>query len=199
MRIGIGGFINDMKKAIIILVIILIMMILGYGLIRWIMPILYLGGIFPPAPSYKQMDRYLTENIQELSCIAEYLSQFDYDNISIRKDNVVSKTMSAYSIEYMPDTDIKTGSNHFNLPITEVKVLDAIEKLFEHGFDYIGKDRNEYLDFSKWSALDRGKGIAYSLNGYAPVNLYAVIDLKSLSIENWYYYESNYDKWKEDK
>ena len=136
------------------------------------------------------MDKYLAESVTELSYVAEYLSQFDYDGIDIRKDDVVSKTMSAYSVEYMPDTDIKIGSNISDVPITDEKAIEAIEKLFERGFDYIGKDGNEYVEFSRWSALDRGKGIAYSLNGEKPANLYAVTDLKLLSIENWYYYES---------
>lgn len=169
---------------------------------QWAMPMLHFIGLFPPAPSYKQMDKYLTENITELLSVAEYLSQFDYDGISIRKYDGGSKTMSAYYIEYIPNTNIRQGSNHFDVPIADEKMIEKIEKLFERGFDYIGRSGNEYVNFSKWSILDVSRGIMYSLNGgkieKEVLDADKIIEIKPLSIENWYYYESNFEKWKYD-
>ena len=58
----------------------------------------------------------------------------------------------------------------------------------------MGRDRNT-IYFQRWSNLDNGRGVAYSIDGSTPT-LQFLTKLEPLSESNWYYYEEDYNEWK---
>ena len=171
--------------------IIVIMLFIGapflYGIIGGIM----LNGGFIPAPNYKKMERYFSDNIKELSFVAESLSKLEYEYIVLRETEG-SSIMYATNTEFMPNTNIEIGKIGGNISISDVSLVKNIEKLYEKGFSCVEKKGDKYIIFVRWSSLNSGRGIVFSINGDEP-DVDNIIDLKSLPIENWYYYEDNYE------
>lgn len=156
---------------------------------------LYFSGIFPLAPNEKKMEGYFNESLSELSYVVASLSQMDeYDYIAIRKTEG-SHVMYVSNTEYMENTDIVIGSIQNDVSISDVTLIDNIEKLYEQGFEAIIKSENDYILFSRWSSLSSSRGIVFSMTNQEP-DIEFLICLKSFSIEGWYYYETNYEKFR---
>ena len=175
------------------IVILIIMILMIIYCIPTVIKGFYIGGIFPLAPSAKKMEVYFNENMTELSYVAQVLSQMnEYDYIAIRETEG-SDIMHISNDEYMPNTDIKIGNVQTDILITDNTLVKNIEKLYAQGFDSIIKEENDHICFSRWSSLDNSRGIAFSMTEQKP-NIEFLVNLKPLSKEKWYYYETNYDQ-----
>jgi hypothetical protein len=161
--------------AVIAVIIIAFIILLG----------IYEGGFFLFAPSYNKMDRYLKANINELSYVADVLSRLDYDSIETRKNPL--REEDKYNMKVSKDKIYET------LSIPD-ELVGYIEPLYESGVEVIAYDR-ESIDFTMWGIMSESRGIAYSLDGIKP-NVGNTIEVRQLSKENWYYYVSNFEKWK---
>lgn len=173
-----------MKKIVIILVIAVAVVILIFAIIYFVIPVLILGGFIPPAPSYNKLDRYLKENIDELLYIIDTFSEFEYDYVQVRKYPHREEQKNKMNVGFL-------GSDGEYIPISD-ELNDRIEKLYKSGVCDISCGRDS-VDFCMWSSIGEHRGIAYSKNGDLP-EVWAVIEIKPLSIENWYYYVSNFEK-----
>ena len=173
-----------MKKIVIILAIAVAIVILIFAIIYFVIPVLIIGGFITPAPSYNKLDRYLKENIDELSYVADTLWELGYDSIEIRKNPLreEDKYNMRVSREYLV---------YETVPIPD-ELVDYIKNLYESGVEVISYGRDS-VDFTMWSSMDESRGIIYSRNGKKPDGE-QLIEVKQVSIENWYYYVHNFEK-----
>ena len=72
---------------------------------------------------------------------------------------------------------------------------EAAERLIDAGYETIGIEKNT-LYFQKYATLDCGKGIMYSIDGGAPYMQFLTYQ-EALSEQDWYYYEDDYNEWRE--
>ncbi len=139
------------------------------------------------APSCNKADSFLKNNIGELTCVVNELSEMNYDIILIRKDHIRGE--SGYKMEVK-----RNGSNYETIPIPD-ELINHIGSLCKTGIQDISCDRN-FVDFTMWSTMDESRGIIYSLFGTKPDDE-QLIEASQLSKDNWYYYVHNYEKAKE--
>lgn len=79
-------------------------------------------------------------------------------------------------------------------PINGTTITEELTKLRNLGYNTVEKGNN-YVAFLKWSNLDSGRGIVYSVDGNKP-NLPFLTKLEPLNEERWYYYEEDFNEWK---
>jgi len=146
---------------------------------------MFAAGFIPLAPSYNKMDRFITANIEELTHVIDALSELDYDTIEIRK--------YPSSEEEKHSMDVRNGDDREIVPIPD-ELVGHIEALFNSGVNVISYGRDS-IGFSMWASLSESRGVKFSRTGEPP-EVWAAIEVRPLSEENWYYYVSNFDKWK---
>ena len=166
-----------MKKGIIIIAV-----ALGVVAISWflsnLLSGLFIGGFFFPPTTQEGMEKNFQKDKEYIFTVAEYIANSKYGEI------------------YIPTTMESGEMSNAGTPvkIDNVEVVTAIETLKKRGYSVIGKSGNT-IHFQRWSNLDNGRGIAYSINGNVP-NLQFLTKLEPLSDENWYYYEEDFNEWK---
>ena len=171
------------KKAIIIVTSIVVIIFLASVILLGI----FEGGFFFMAPSYSKMDRYLKNNIDMLSHVADALFELDYDFISIRENSQLreeEKNSMKVSREYLV---------YETIPIPD-ELLSYIEALHKSGVSVISCGRDS-IGFSMWSIMSESRGIRYSKTGLT-LDDGQYIEVRQLSKANWYYYVNNFEKWK---
>ena len=77
--------------------------------------------------------------------------------------------------------------------IKDEQIMHSINTLISRGYDVITKDNNT-VSFQRWSNLDAGRGIAFSIDGTQP-NLQFITKLEKIRESNWYYYEEDFNEW----
>ena len=83
--------------------------------------------------------------------------------------------------------------NRYNYVVTNDKVDEAIKYLNKRYY-VITFSENEFV-FNKWTGFSTVKGIAYSLRE-KPYIEFDLIEIQPLSEENWYYYVTDYERWR---
>lgn len=145
-----------------------------------VVPALWLGGIFSPPPSIEKVNKIYERDKEVLIAIVEYLSHADYTSI------------------YIPDTN-ESGmmfvSGEGDIPITEDNIVDAIDLLQDkYGYSVIGR-KGKTIYFQVWSVKNKGRGIAFTIDGTNP-ELDFLTKVEKLFSDNWYYYEEDFNEWK---
>lgn len=157
--------------AIILILLIFISKVIG-GLI--------IGGFFKPPINEIKMERIFNDDKDYLSIITEYFENIYYADI--------------YITNTMDSSEFSVGGKH--IKIDNKTVVESINYLKKHGYSVITKDNNT-ICFQRWCNLDNGRGIAYSINGEEP-KLQFLTKLKPFSEKDWYYYEEDFNKWKDE-
>jgi len=174
-------------KAIKIIVISIVAIVVLIFIVLLIVSRIYEGDFFFLAPSYRKVDRFTIANINELSYVANALSELDYDSIVIRKEPLDEKGKYNMTVshEYLVYETISIPS----------ELVGHIQNLYENGVEVISCG-NDSVNFTIWSIMDESRGIIFTKSGKKPdgEQLYEV---RELSTENWYYYVHNYEKAKE--
>ena len=80
------------------------------------------------------------------------------------------------------------------IEIQNINIVEAINILKNKGYYVIAKYENT-THFQRWSNLDNGRGVAYSIDGSEP-RLEFLTKLEKLPEHNWYYYEEDYNEWR---
>ena len=167
-----------MKKLILIII-----SIVGGLVILWcIFPLtggLLISGIFNPPISKNKMEVHLNKDYELIMTVTNYLADSNYKNIHV--------------YETMESGEMSIAGEHEK--IEDTKVVAAIDALKSYGYHSITK-RDNTISFQKWGALDNSRGIAYSIDGSEP-ELQFLTKLEPLSAANWYYYEEDYNEWRE--
>ena len=145
---------------------------------------IYDGDFFFLAPGYEKMDRFLKTNIDELSYVANELFELDYDSIEIRREPLheEDKYNMRVSREYLV---------YETIPIPG-ELVEHIQNLYENGVEVISCGRDS-IGFCLWSIMDESRDITYSRIGQEPESI-QLIEVRELSIKNWYYEVHNFEK-----
>ncbi len=135
------------------------------------------------APSFNKSDRFLKDNINELSYVASKLSKMDYDSITIIRGE------DGYSMKVKHENLI-----YETIPVPN-ELINNLDTLYQNGIQDISCGCDS-VNFTMWSTMDESRGIIYSDTGTKP-NGEQLIEVIQLSKANWYYYVHNFEKAKE--
>lgn len=166
-----------MRKSLKITMIIIIIAIV-ICVISVILNGLIIGGLFQPPIEKDEMKRLFYEDYEDLADVANFLATIEYKNIYI--SNTTESEMISASGE--------------NIVIKDEQIMHSINTLISRGYDVITKDNNT-VSFQRWSNLDAGRGIAFSIDGTQP-NFQFLTKLEKIRESNWYYYEEDFNEWK---
>jgi len=166
-----------MKRKIRILVyvialpfLLLLPMMIGGGIIT--------GVLFNPRINENRMERIFIEDYELLVDVLAFLVNLGPETVFIRDD--------------MGSGEMSIGGKR--IEIGDADAIIAINKLKSRGFRAIEMDGNT-VSFLRWSMRNRGRGIAFSLDGNEPV-LPFLTRLVPLSKTYWYYYEEDFYEWR---
>ena len=128
-----------------------------------------IGGVFEPAMTPKTAQSDYDEYREQFDAVAQYVD-----------DNGINEL---YITEYA------------DIDMSDDNAAEAAERLIDAGYETIGIEKNT-LYFQKYATLDCGKGIMYSIDGGAPYTQFLTYQ-EALSEQDWYYYEDDYNEWRE--
>lgn len=161
-----------MNKLLKIFGVIITIIIITYGILL-LLNGFAIGGFFTTKISYDKMEEIFNEDYSHLFTVANFLANLNYEEIYI------SNTMS--------DGIISVSGK--NVEIKDMTIINSINTLKNHDYEVIIKEKNT-VSFQRYSTLDVGGGVLFSVNGQKPT-LQSVTRLQKLDKENWYYYEEN--------
>jgi len=153
-----------------------------------------LGGF--PTPSIRSLERYLIQNIDLMQSVVSVLSELELDYYSVQISNenpvILGYTYSEASV---------AGENEFVFsgeyaPDSESALINVLGQLHAIGVTNVSIHRNNSVRFVVWSALNESRGLIHSLSGEKVAESGQIVDIRPMTIDGWYYYESNFEKWK---
>lgn len=168
------------KKLIIIgtaMIILSVIIYVGLFIFTW----------FPPKIPKATMEKELNRNKETIISVIDYLTELPFEK-------AVVNTVENKEIDLIVYND--NGAAH--LTINDEAVADNIYFLFKKcNYKVLTKDGGVII-FLRWSDLDSGTGIVYSIEGYTPdeSSFDYLTKLEPLDEENWYYYEEDFNEWK---
>lgn len=114
----------------------------------------------------------------------------DKESLILIKDYFMNNPIASY----INSLDFK--STNYSKLIKEEDVVLAFNYLFKNGYTEVGKQGNT-IYFLKWTrGSNLGIGIIYLINNETQPELQYITKLEALSESGWYFYESDYIKWK---
>jgi hypothetical protein len=134
--------------------------------------------IFPPPISKDKMESQFHKNREAIFRVARFLQDQKYPGIYITSTDNKGEM-------FVSDNTHEVGKT---VPISDASVADDISSLFvRYHYEVIIIKKNG-LYFQRWSNLDYGRGIVYSMDGRLPQNE-LLTKLEPLLEKNWYFYE----------
>lgn len=134
-------------------------------------------------PNKDKMEKFYQREKEDLIIISEYLNGLNYSFISIDKRGIEDGVMF-------------TGAYTRYQKIDDEIVLQALKRMLNtKKCVVIGKNHNTVF-FQKWQFLDKDRGIAVSINEEEQIWVEFLIKSEPLSEIGWYYYEADYEKWR---
>lgn len=142
---------------------------------------LFIGGCFSSAMSYKDAEHYVSEYSAELFTVVDYLNSFQGEDLFCSKNKghdmiYHTNTQKWYEIE-------------------EKEVRRAIQCLFDKSRCTRITKTNQTISFTLFSkSTDAGGGIAFTSSDGLDIEFLTFS--KALSAPFWYYYISDFNKWR---
>lgn len=129
------------------------------------------------------MENLLQQDEEDFETIVDYLNGLEYEYININKQDINKAIMF-------------TGANSSQQDIESEIVIKSIKRILKkRNFKRIVKNDNTVY-FEKWVFVEKSRGLAFvSNNEQKPVVEY-LVKSKKLTVDGWYYYESDYEKWR---
>lgn len=138
---------------------------------------------------YTDMDKIISEfnrHCTELQYVADYLKELEPTSISI--DSLDYSRNSDYYGCYRSDRNVK-------VKIADKNVVETIRKMFcKYNYSAISK-YDDKITFQLWANLDSDAGLVYSIDGNVP-KIQLVTKIKHIK-GNWFYYELDWNKYKQ--
>jgi hypothetical protein len=159
-------------KVILIIGVVIAALIIGGLIFLWV--------LFPPLLSKEATKKDFLKNYEDIMVVTNYMLDSKYKGMVIYCTDE-DKTM--YVIEYG------------DIPIGDTMVIETIDILKQKGYQTIVKEKNN-ISFVRSSSLDAGSGVVYSIDGSEP-QLQFLTRLEPLEEPNWYYYEEDFNEWRE--
>jgi len=173
-----GGNMSKKYKTGIIIAVITFIVILGYNILIHGMSFFMFSSVFMPSRQIIENDLYQYE--ADLLIVVNYLESQKGSSIYITDINEVKITYK---------NDEKIG--RIETDIVDQEVVDAIDFILNNSrFNVILGNSDNFIEFQRWSTLDKSCGLAYSFSGDEPTIEY-LTELVSLPQSGWYYYVSN--------
>ena len=161
-------------KSIKVILVVVLSIVLFMGII-WII----VSSLIPP--DKEKIEKCLQQDKDDISVIADYLSNLDYAYISIDKSNLENGVMFTGATARYQEIDDKT-------------VIESLNRLLNtRKYIVIGKSDNTVF-FQKWRFLEKDRGIAVPVNKEEPPLVEFLIKSEPLSENGWYYYEADYEE-----
>ena len=139
------------------------------------------GALFNPRIDHPRMERIFVADYDLLVIVTNYLitSGHASPSISPQRD---AEVMFVFSNDF--------GGQH--IPISDENVVNAVRRLSRRGYSSINKSSG-IITFTRWSSLNTGRGILYSIDGTRPDTsiLTFFTMLEPLSRSGWFFYEAN--------
>lgn len=132
-------------------------------------------------PNKEKMEKYFQRDKDDLKIVADYLGELDYSYVTIDKSGVESGQMF-------------TGASTRYQKIDDKTVMESLKRLLKNKmYKIVGKNNNTIF-FQKWRFLEKDRGIAVNEEG--PILVEFLIKSEPLSETGWYYYESDYEEYR---
>lgn len=173
------------KKIVAVSVVVLVIL----SFIAFIIYVKWDAPNLDPEGNYEIIaERDLKKNKEKFLSVVSYLQDLPYDSILINEGFGKNK-LSFY------------GSNNGQMGSTfEIYDKNALSDIYYIAIDckysVINKENN-VISFQRFSTLDAGKGIAYSIDRHIPDqnSIQFLTKIERLSEEGWYYYEADFNEW----
>lgn len=162
-----------MKKAVKVLLCILLLIILVIGSCQIIVD---KYGV----PDKAKIEKCLQQDKRDLNLIVNYLSESDYNYISVDKTSIKRGEMFTGAYTHYQDID-------------DDVVLKAFDRLLKGKYIVIGKSHGTVY-FEKWRFFEQSRGLAFLLDDYSSLFVEFLVKKDELSESRWYYYETDYEK-----
>ena len=148
-----------------------------------------LDFISPTPPTLNQMTEYFNADREKIQIIIDYFIENDFDWISIGRNDVRNIGSTSFGI--------LNGIEIGNIVVENEEVVKSILFLFQQGYQRLDKSRGT-IRFQRWSTLDAGSGMVYSINGTTPnENIFPfLIKLEPLNENRWYFYIDDFNEWR---
>lgn len=152
----------------------------------WILLIVFTGRyFFHQAPlSTGDVQTILHENWEDIQSITDWLVHSEYETI------------------YLSEEDLHTGeawADFSAIPLNEEILLRAKRLINEKGFHEISKKAGENtIAFYMWTdGIEADCGASYPIDSSSEPYVQYQISVKPLQEANWFYFYSDYNKWRE--
>lgn len=106
------------------------------------------------------------------------------------KEDII--TINNYLID-LSDKQVYISSEN-SVYLKNEQVAKSFVSLKQKGYKVITKNNNA-ISYLKWSKLDEGRGLVYSIDGEKP-QLQFLTEIEALSEDKWYYYEEDFNEWR---
>ena len=174
---------NVIKKAAKYILITVSALLLAYKVIFHIILFFMWSPMF--MPSKEMLEKNFLQNRAELWVVVNYLDNQNSTFIYFTNTHDSKTTFTK---------DYKIGTIETN--IEEQVVIDAIDYIMDNGkFSVISGNSDEFITFQKWATRDKDCGIVYSYYGKEP-EIEFLTRLEPLCEDGWYYYISDFDKYR---
>ena len=136
-----------------------------------------------PGRGIKNAERDIQENKELFNIVMNFLAELESDSVYI---------------PYYESARMMSVGGHGDVSIEDERVVEAILQLRKRGYDNVAKE-GLCIDFSRGSFVEFYYGIAYSIDGHVPdeSSIQFLTMIEPLSENGWYYYEEDYNKWRE--
>lgn len=151
-------------------------------------------GIHYLLTSYNErVESLIQSNGDDLQIIADYLMSNHCDTIHIESADETMLLM-----HHSSDSIYATIEKE-NVTITAEEVNRAIKTVMGKGCNTIYKD-GDTIEFLMWTKFtDFGAGLVYYTGSDGTPNIQFLTKLEPLPMEDWYYYEEDYNEWRSNR
>lgn len=168
---------KDMKKKTIIIIVISIILVSAICFVRW-----YNG---PTRAVEIFEDEIFEKDYRELVKMVEFM-----ESLVDVQDAYIDSTDGTMLVHYKDDRIVKDAE------ISDEDVLSTVSVLMKKGYFNITK-HGSTIYFERWrNQFGCSKGFVFSVDGTGELDIQFLIGRMELDKTDWYYYVSDYEKWR---
>lgn len=173
---------------ILTFVVIIALVVCGIIIFIW------LRSLFGPYSSQQKIEKEFYKNYETILEITSYIEKAKFANINIQGTDYIYDDGN-FGTWYVQSGNANDTANDGRKEIEDEKIVKDLSHLFKDKKYQVINKNGHTISFQLWSNLDMGSGFAYSINGSEP-ELQFLTRLEKLNKDNWYYYEEDFNEWK---
>jgi len=162
--------------ALLVIIILFFAVIFVHSVLPWIL-------LIGPAPSHSRIERDFQRDREQLIIVRDFLIESEIGDIHINSDSAVDWLFS----------EMEQG----RISTEHETALEIIHQFSQRRSGVISR-RDNVIIFQRWSSLDAGRGIAYSIDGSVPDNstITFLVQIEPLSEEGWFFYIDDFSEYR---